>query len=368
MRQHKIALIPGDGIGSDVIQAGRRVLDALADAGGGFAFEFESFDWGSDRYRRVGRMMPEDGVDTLRSFDAIYFGAVGDPQIPDHITLWELRLAICQGLDQYANVRPSRLLPNIAGPLRPELGREIDWVIVRENSEGEYAGAGGRAHRGLPIEVGLDVSVFTRAGVARIARFACELAMSRPRRKLTVVTKSNAQRHGMVLWDEVCRSVVKDFPELDVDWMLVDAMTMRMVLRPGTIDTVLATNLHADVLSDLASALSGSLGIGATGNLAPDRGVPSMFEPIHGSGFDLIGKGIANPIGAFWTAVLMLDHLGESAAAARLMAAIEQVTEEGGVLTPDLGGTARTDDVTAAVIGIIKRQNDAELSLQRSNA
>lgn len=368
MRQHRIALIPGDGIGSDVIQAGRRVLDALADADGGFAFEFESFDWGSDRYRRVGRMMPEDGVDTLRSFDAIYFGAVGDPQIPDHITLWELRLAICQGLDQYANVRPSRLLPNIAGPLRPELGCEIDWVIVRENSEGEYAGAGGRAHRGLPIEVGLDVSVFTRAGVERIARFACELAMSRPRRKLTIVTKSNAQRHGMVLWDEVCRSVVKDFPELDVDWMLVDAMTMRMVLRPGTIDTVLATNLHADVLSDLASALSGSLGIGATGNLAPDRSVPSMFEPIHGSGFDLIGKGIANPIGAFWTAVLMLDHLGESDAAARLMAAIEQVTAEGVALTPDLGGTARTDDVTAAVIGIIKRQNDAELSLQRSNA
>ncbi|CAA0088639.1 putative tartrate dehydrogenase/decarboxylase TtuC' [Starkeya nomas] len=359
MRRHKIALIPGDGIGSDVIHAGRQVLDALAAADGGFGFDFESFDWGSDRYRRVGKMMPDDGVDTLRGFDAIYFGAVGDPKIPDHITLWELRLAICQGLDQYANVRPSRLLPNITGPLRPDLGRDIDWVIVRENSEGEYAGAGGRAHRGLPIEVGLDVSVFTRTGVERIARFACELAMSRPRRKLTIVTKSNAQRHGMVLWDEVCRSVVKDFPALDVDWMLVDAMTMRLVLRPGTVDTVLATNLHADVLSDLASALSGSLGIGATANLAPDRSAPSMFEPIHGSGFDLIGKGIANPIGAFWSAVLMLEHLGEAKAAGRLMDAIERVTAEGTTLTPDLGGTARTDEVTRAVIGLIERQNDA---------
>ncbi|MCS0494587.1 tartrate dehydrogenase [Ancylobacter sp. MQZ15Z-1] len=368
MRQHKIALIPGDGIGSDVIHAGRRVLDTLAANDGGFGFSFETFDWGSDRYRRVGRMMPEDGVDTLRAFDAIYFGAVGDPQIPDHITLWELRLAICQGLDQYANVRPSRLLPNITGPLRPELGREIDWVIVRENSEGEYAGAGGRAHRGLPIEVGLDVSVFTRTGVERIARFACELAMSRPRRKLTIVTKSNAQRHGMVLWDEVCRSVIKDFPELDVDWMLVDAMTMRLVLRPGTVDTVLATNLHADVLSDLASALSGSLGIGATGNLAPDRSTPSMFEPIHGSGFDLIGKGIANPIGAFWSAALMLEHLGEATAANRLMRAIERVTELGTALTPDLGGSATTEDVTNAVIGLIEGQNEAGKRDSRSVA
>jgi len=359
MRRHKIALIPGDGIGSDVINAGQRVLEALATADGGFEFAFETFDWGSDRYRRVGKMMPDDGVDTLRAFDAIYFGAVGDPKIPDHITLWELRLAICQGLDQYANVRPSRLLPNVVGPLRPELGREIDWVIVRENSEGEYAGAGGRVHRGLPIEVGLDVSVFTRSGIERVARFACELAASRPRKLLTIVTKSNAQRHGMVLWDEVCKEVIRDFPGLTVDWMLVDAMTIRMVLRPGTVDTVLATNLHADVLSDLASALSGSLGVGATANLAPDRKTPSMFEPIHGSGFDLIGKGIANPIGSFWSAVLMLEHLHETDAAAKLMSAIERVTADGTTLPPDLGGTANTDDVTDAVIAILRRQNDA---------
>jgi tartrate dehydrogenase/decarboxylase / D-malate dehydrogenase len=354
MKTHRIAVIGGDGIGPEVIDAGCRVLEALAASDGGFALDFTRFDWGSDHYRRWGRMMPKDGVDELRAFDAIYFGAVGDPDIPDHVTLWELRLAICQGLDQYANVRPTRLLPGIAGPLRPELGRQIDWVIVRENSEGEYAGAGGRAHAGLPIEVGIDVSVFTRAGIERIARFACELARARPRKRLTIVTKSNAQRHGMVLWDEVCRAVVADHPDLDVDWKLVDAMTTEMVLRPGNIDTVLATNLHADVLSDLASALAGSLGIGATANLDPSRKAPSMFEPIHGSAFDLIGKGTANPIGAFWTAALMLEHLGEADAAARLMAAIEDLTARGEVLTPDLGGRARTEEVTEAVVASLQ--------------
>ena len=357
MRQYKIALIGGDGIGPDVVEAGRQVLDAVADADDSFRFDFESFDWGSDRYRRTGTMMPEDGVERLRSFDAIFFGAVGDPSIPDHVTLWELRLAICQGLDQFANIRPSRLLPGITGPLRPELGRQIDWMIVRENSEGEYAGVGGRAHRNLPIEVGLDVSVFTRIGVERIARFACDLAMTRERRQLTIVTKSNAQRHGMVLWDEVCREVAAGYPDLKVDWMLVDAMTMRMVLRPGSVDTVLATNLHADILTDLASALSGSLGLGATGNLDPERRGPSMFEPIHGAAFDLVGKSIANPIGAFWSAALMLEHLGEAPSTRRLMAAIERVASEATVLPQDLGGTASTQEVTEAVIAVLRGRN-----------
>lgn len=357
MRRHKVAVIGGDGIGPEVISAGCRVLERAAVVEGTFAIEFTSFDWGSDHYRRHGAMMPGDGVERLRSFDAIYFGAVGDAKIPDDITLWGLRLAICQGLDQFANVRPSRLLPGVEGPLRPELGREIDWVIVRENSEGEYAGVGGRAHRGLPIEVGMDVAVFTRAGIERIARFACELALSRPRRRLTVVTKSNAQRHGMVFWDEVCRQIIRDYPGLDVDWMLVDAMTTRMVLRPGSIDTVLATNLHADILSDLASALAGSLGIGATANLNPDGQAPSMFEPIHGSAFDLIGRGIGNPLGAFWTASMMLEHLGETAAARRVMSAIEIVTGRGDTLTPDLGGTAGTEAVTEAVIAVLEGRN-----------
>ena len=357
MRTHRLAIIGGDGIGPEVIEAGCRVLEALAEAEGDLGFAFDRYDWGSDHYRRHGVMMPADGLALLEGADAIYFGAVGDPSLPDDLTLWGLRLAICQGFDQYANVRPTRLLPGVGGPLRPELGQGIDWVIVRENSEGEYAGVGGRAHRGLPIEVGMDVAVFTRAGVERIARYACDLALSRPRRRLTVVTKSNAQRHGMVFWDEVCRAVIAGYPDLHVNWMLVDAMTQRMLLRPGTIDTVLATNLHADILSDLAAALAGSLGIGATANIDPERRRPSMFEPIHGSAFDIAGKGIANPLGSFWTATMMLDHLGEPKAARRLMAAIETVTARGEVLSPDLGGRATTEEVTAGVIDALRGVN-----------
>lgn len=357
MSSHKIAVIGGDGIGTEVVEAGVKVLEALAALEPELAFDFERFDWGSDYYRRAGRMMAEDGLEKIKDADAIYFGSVGDPDLPDDITLWGLRLAICQGFDQYANVRPTRLLPGLTGPLRPELGREIDWVIVRENSEGEYAGVGGRAHRGLPIEVGMDVAVFTRAGIERIARFACDLASSRPRKLLTVVTKSNAQRHGMVLWDEVVREVIHDYPHLTVDWMLVDAMTQRMVNKPGSIDTVLATNLHADILSDLAAALGGSLGIGSTANIDPSRARPSMFEPIHGSAFDIMGKGIANPLGSFWTACLMLEHLGEKPAAARLMSAIETVTGRGEHLSPDLGGTADTAEVTEAVIAALRGDN-----------
>lgn len=351
MRTHKIAAIGGDGVGPEVIEAGVAVIEKLA-ANEGFSVEVTRFDWGSDYYRRTGEMMPKDGVEQLKAFDAIYFGAVGDPNIPDHITLWELRLAICQGLDQYANVRPTKLLGGTVGPLRKELGEQIDWVIVRENSEGEYAGVGGRAHSGLPIEVAMDVAIFTRAGIERICRFACETAMARPRKRLTVVTKSNAQRHGMVLWDEVCRDVLKEFPELDVDWKLVDAMAAMMVTKPGKFDTILATNLHADILSDLASALTGSLGNGATGNIDPSAKSPSMFEPIHGSAFDIMGKGIANPIGAFWTGAMMLEHLGEKAAADKLMAAIETISASG-PFTPDMGGQANTQAVTEALLEVL---------------
>ena len=245
--------------------------------------------------------MPEDGRDLIKDHDAILFGSAGVPDVPDHITLWGLRLAICQPFDQYANVRPTRILPGITSPLRNVRGPELDWVIVRENSEGEYAGVGGRVHRGLPEEVATDVSMFTRTGVTRIMRFAFALARSRPRKLLTVVTKSNAQRHGMVMWDEIAAEVAREFPDVTWDKMLVDAMTMRMTLRPETLDTMVATNLHADILSDLAAALAGSLGIAPTANLNPERKFPSMFEPIHGSAFDIMGKGIANPIGTFWS-------------------------------------------------------------------
>ena len=256
---------------------------------------FDHFDWGTERYKRTGAFMPDDGLDQIKGHDAILFGSAGAPDVPDHITLWGLRLAICQPFDQYANVRPTRILPGITSPLRNVTGPELDWVIVRENSEGEYAGVGGRVHRGLPEEAATDVAMFTRAGVARIMRFAFALARSRPRKLLTVVTKSNAQRHGMVMWDEIAAEVAREFPDVTWDKMLVDAMTMRMTLRPATLDTIVATNLHADILSDLAAALAGSLGMAPTANLNPERKFPSMFEPIHGSAFDIMGKGIANP-------------------------------------------------------------------------
>lgn len=357
MKTYRIAAIPGDGIGVEVIAAGIEVLNSLAEREGGFAFAFDHFDWGSDYYKKHGVMMPADGLGKIRDHDAIYFGAVGAPDVPDHITLWGLRLAICQPFDQYANVRPTRVLPGITSPLRHVSGPELDWVIVRENSEGEYAGVGGRVHKGLPIEVATDVSMMTRTGVDRIIRFAFKLARSRPRKLLTVVTKSNAQRHAMVMWDEVAAEVARDFPDVTWDKMLVDAMTMRMTMKPATLDTIVATNLHADILSDLAAALAGSLGIAPTANLNPEGLFPSMFEPIHGSAFDITGKGIANPIGTFWTACQMLEHLGEKPAADRLMRAVERVTADPNLHTPDLGGNATTRQVTDAVIAAVKGDN-----------
>ena len=349
MKTYRIATIPGDGIGKEVVPAGQRVLEALAARGGNFAFEFEDFDWGGDYYRKHGVMMPADGLDAIRDKDAILFGSAGDPDIPDHITLWGLRLKICQGFDQYANVRPTRILPGIDGPLKRCGPKDLDWVIVRENSEGEYAGIGGRAHQGHPIEVATDVSIMTRAGVERILRFAFRLAQSRPRKLLTVVTKSNAQRHAMVMWDEIALGVSKEFPDVTWDKELVDAATARMVNRPATLDTLVATNLHADILSGLAAALAGSLGIAPTANLDPERRYPSMFEPIHGSAFDIMGKGLANPVGTFWSVVMMLEHLGEADAARAVMEAIERVTGDPGLHTGDLGGTATTAQVTDAV-------------------
>lgn len=349
MKTYRIALIPGDGIGKEVVPAGQQVMLALAKACGTFAFTFDHFDWGGDYYRQHGVMMPSNGLDALRQHDAILFGSAGDPQIADHITLWGLRLKICQGFDQYANVRPTRILPGIDAPLKRCKPEDLDWVIVRENSEGEYSGVGGRAHQGHPIEVATDVTVMTRVGVERILRFAFKLAQSRPRKLLTVVTKSNAQRHAMVMWDEIAVQVSKEFPDVRWDKELVDAATARMVNRPASLDTLVATNLHADILSDLAAALAGSLGIAPTGNIDPERRYPSMFEPIHGSAFDIMGKGLANPVGTFWSVVMLLEHLGERAAAQRLMLAVEAVTANPALHTRDLGGQARTADVTQAV-------------------
>lgn len=354
-RTFKIAAIPADGVGKEVVAVGREVLDALAaGSAGAFAFDWREFGWGCAYYTRTGKMMAEDGLAVLKDFDAIYFGAVGWPGVPDHVSLWGLRLAICQNFDQWANVRPVRFLPGVRGPLRQADGAELDWVVVRENSEGEYAGAGGRnfSGRGRGGEVAIQSALFTEVGCERIMRFAFDLARTRARRKVSSVTKSNAQQYGMVLWDDVFRRVALDYPDVEADSVLVDAMAARFVLHPEDLSVVVASNLHADILSDLGSALAGSLGLAASANLNPERRFPSMFEPVHGSAPDIAGRGLANPIGAIGSATLMLEHLGLSEHAARLNTAIEATTAAG-VLTRDLGGTATTQDVARALISAL---------------
>ncbi|RSL95829.1 putative tartrate dehydrogenase/decarboxylase TtuC' [Fusarium ambrosium] len=353
-KSYSIASIPADGIGPEVIEAGIEALNALADALQTFELNFTHYDWSSDTYKKTGKYIPDGGLEQLKKHDAILFGAVGAPDVPDHISLWGLRLAICQPFQQYANVRPTRVLKGTQSPLRNCKTGDLDWVIIRENSEGEYAGQGGRSHRGQPWETATEVAIFTRHGVSRLMRFAFETAQKRPRKLLTVITKSNAQRNGMVLWDEVAADVGKEFPDVTVDKMLVDAMTTRMVLKPESLDTIVASNLHADILSDLAAALAGSIGIAPTSNLDPTRQNPSMFEPIHGSAFDITGKGVANPVATFWTAAEMLTWLGEEEASTKLMEVVETVCESG-VVTQDLGGKATTKEVTEAVVAEIKK-------------
>ena len=333
------------------------MLKALSKTEPNLNIEFTTFDWGGDYFRKNGEMMPESGVEQLKEYDTIYFGSAGDPDIPDHVTLWGLRLKICQGLDQYANLRPVRLLPGINSPLRDVSEKDIDWSFIRENSEGEYSGIGGRSHKGYSHDTSMDITLFTRKGVERIQKFAFEIARSRPRKLLTLVTKSNAQRHGMVMWDEIFEEVSQDYRDVTTDKMLVDAMTTRMVLDPKSIDTVVASNLHADILTDLAASLSGSMGIAPTGNLDPEKRHPSMFEPIHGSAFDIMGKGIANPIGSYWSSVMMLESLGEISASKRLMSAIEKLTSEKKILPKDLGGSANSREITDAIINIILGKN-----------
>ena len=335
----KIAAIPGDGIGGEVLEAGLRVLEQVAE------LEVTKFPYGSDYYAQHGAMLAPDALEHLKRFDAIYFGAVGSREVPDHITLWGLRLAICQGFDQWANVRPVRFYDGL------NRDPSLDWVVVRENSEGEYAGLGGRqlAARGPGNEVAIQTSLFTEKGCERIIRFAFELARSRPRRHLTSITKSNAQQYAMVLWDEVFERVRDDYGDVTTDKELVDAAAARFVLRPQTLDVVVASNLHGDILSDLGSALAGSLGLAASANLNPDRRFPSMFEPVHGSAPDIAGQGIANPLGAIGSGAMLLDHLGRPDLGNRIRAAIAATIRDG-VRTRDLGGSHPTAEVTAAVI------------------
>jgi len=352
MADYRIAVIPGDGIGEEVAPEGLRVLQAASEISGSFRFETESFPWGCRYYLENGRMMAEDGLKRLRDFDAIYFGAVGWPEVPDHISLRGLRLAICQGFEQYICLRPSLLLPGIKSPLSGVKEGDIDFIVVRENTEGEYSGAGGRAHAGLPIEVALETAVFSRIGVERVVRYAFELAQGRKRR-LICATKSNAQQHTLTLWDEIFAKTAGDYPEVKTERVLIDALAARLVQQPQSLDVIVASNLFGDILTDLGAAICGSLGIAPSGNINPERDYPSMFEPVHGSAPDLAGAGAANPIAMIWCGAMMLDFLGEKEGAQMIESAIGSVTRTGLALTPDLGGSAATADVTEAVIAEI---------------
>ncbi|MEP7118639.1 MAG: tartrate dehydrogenase [Acidobacteriota bacterium] len=349
---YHVAVIAGDGIGQEVTPAALAVVTAVARTHG-FSTTAVEHPWGCEYYLREGRMMPADGLAQLRAGDAIFLGAIGAPTVPDHVSVWELILPIRQHFEQYVNLRPMKLLAGVPGPLRDRAPADIDWVCVRENSEGEYAGLGGRLHRGTPHEVAEQTGLFTRRGIDRVVRYACELAMTRPRKLLASATKSNALQHSMVLWDEVVEEVARDFPTLTIRKYHVDALAARMVTHPHTLDVMVASNLFGDILTDLGAAVSGSLGVAPGANLNPTRQFPSMFEPIHGSAPDIAGRGIANPIGAIWAAALMLDHLGQADAGGAMVDAIEAVLAAGQVRTPDLGGAATTAEMTAAVIAAL---------------
>jgi tartrate dehydrogenase/decarboxylase / D-malate dehydrogenase len=348
VRTHRIAVIPGDGVGVEVIGAGVAVLEAAARADGGFALELTPFPWGSDYYLEHGRMMAEDAVEVLRGFDAIYLGAVGSPAVPDDVTLWGSILLIRQTLDLYVNLRPVRLMPGVEGPLRSKGPEHIDMMCVRENTEGEYSGVGGRVHRDLPGEVAIQTDVFTRIGVERVVRYAFNLAKERSSR-LASITKSNAGRHAFTFWDDVVESVASEFPGVEVDRLLVDAAAAFFVTRPERFDVVVGSNLFMDILTDVGAVIQGGMGLAASMNVNPDGGVPALFEPVHGSAPDIAGRGIANPTGAVWAGAMMLEHLGERTAAAAVMRSLESVLAARNVLTPDLGGTAGTRDVADAL-------------------
>jgi tartrate dehydrogenase/decarboxylase/D-malate dehydrogenase len=348
MKTYRIAVIVGDGIGKEVVPAGIDVLRMAADQGG-FHCDFTGIPWGCDYYLQTGRMMDANGVDQLMKFDAIYLGAIGDPRVSDAISARELILPLRQRLGQYVNLRPMRLMPGITSPLANRSAADIDMICVRENSEGEYCGIGGRLHGGTPQELAEQTGVFTRHGIERIARYAFRLAETRPRKMLASATKSNALQHVMVLWDEVVADVAREFPHIELKKYHVDALCARMVTHPHTLDVIVASNLFGDILTDIGSAISGSLGVAPGGNINPDRTTPSMFEPIHGSAPDIAGQGIANPIAAIWAGAMMLDHLGERAAHDRILKSIEVVLAEGSVKTPDLGGRATTADMSKAI-------------------
>ncbi len=349
MAAHRIAVIAGDGIGREVIPSGIAALEAVT-SGSGVSLAFTEFPWGCEFYLQHGRMMDRDAFELLAQFDAIYLGAIGAPVVPDHVSVWELILPLRQRFNQYVNLRPMRLLAGLSSPLANRSAADIDMVCVRENCEGEYSGLGGRLHVGTPYEVAEQTGLFTRRGIERIVRYAFQTASARPRKLVASATKSNALQHSMVLWDEVTEAVSHEFPAVTYRKYHVDALAARMITHPQTVDVIVASNLFGDILTDLGAAISGSLGVAPGANINPERTHPSMFEPIHGSAPDIAGKGIANPIGAIWAGALMLDHLGHRDLHDRMVGAIERVVATGHVKTPDLGGTAKTEEVARAVV------------------
>ena len=350
--KHRIAVIPGDGIGKEVVPEGMRVLEA-AGRRYGFDVEWKTFDWSCERYAKTGSMMPEDGLDQLRAFEAIFLGAVGFPGVPDHVSLWGLLIPIRRGFQQYINLRPVRLLAGARSPLAGRTPADIDMVIVRENNEGEYSEIGGRLYRGTPEEAAVQVAMFTRKGCDRVMRYAFELARKRPRRHLTSATKSNGIIHSMPYWDERFAAVSKEYSDVGTAQYHIDILTAHFVQHPDWFDVVVASNLFGDILSDLGPAVAGSIGIAPGGNINPEKAYPSMFEPVHGSAPDIAGKGIANPIAQIWTGAMMLDHLGHEDAGRAVVAAIEQIVKEGKTTTRDLGGKASTSEVGQAIAALV---------------
>jgi tartrate dehydrogenase/decarboxylase/D-malate dehydrogenase len=349
-----IALIPGDGIGKEVVPCGVRVLDAAAALHGGLRFSYREFPWSCEHYQQHGMMMPADGLDQLRPFDAIFLGAVGFPGVPDHVSLWELLIPIRRSFQQYACVRPIKLLPGVRSPLAARGPRDIDFVVVRENNEGEYSNMGGRMYQGTPWEIAVQNNVFTRMGTERIIRYAFELASKSGRKRVTSATKSNGINFSMPFWDEVFWQLARNYPDIESEQMHIDALAARFVTHPNRFGVVVGSNLFGDILTDLGAAIAGSIGIAASANLNPERAFPSMFEPVHGSAPDIAGKGIANPLGQIWSGALMLDHLGFPELAQRIVAAMS-ATLELGIKTADLGGTANTVQVADAVLEALKQ-------------
>jgi tartrate dehydrogenase/decarboxylase/D-malate dehydrogenase len=358
MKNYSMAVIPGDGIGPEVIDEALKVLHAVEEIHGGIKFTYDTFDWNSEYYLKHGRMMPENGLDILRDYDLILFGAVGDPAVPDHISVWELILPIRRTFQQYVNLRPVKLLRGLESHLRYKKHEDLDFVVVRENTEGEYSSMGGRLHAGTPHEMAIQNSVVTRFGSERILNYAYRLAEQRSKKRLTVATKSNAINHTMTFWDEIVKEVGANYPEIDTNLYHVDALAAYFILKPEEFDVVVGGNLFGDILTDLGAAMVGGLGLAPSGNINPEKEYPSMFEAIHGSAPDIAGKGIANPIAQIWSVSLMMDHLDQPELGKLILDAIEEVLADGEVRTPDLGGTASTEEMGNAIVGKLKELAD----------